>query len=106
MFRFSKANMSPRKSFGGEQTTCPRLVGRASRICNTPFWEQEKTHDRKERNAVLTTEERTAQIKIEVTPELHKRVKIRATELGTTITNYVTDAVEGKLVAENEKPEK
>lgn len=55
---------------------------------------------------MLTTEERTAQIKIEVTPELHKRVKIRATELGTTITNYVTDAVEGKLVAENEKPEK
>lgn len=55
---------------------------------------------------VLTTEERSAQIKIEVTPDLHKRVKIRATELGTTITNYVTDAVEGKLASENENKEK
>lgn len=55
---------------------------------------------------MLTSEERSAQIKIEVTPDLHKRVKIRATELGTTITRYVTDAVENKLVAKAEKPEK
>jgi len=55
---------------------------------------------------VLTTEKRTAQIKIEVTPDLHKRVKIRATELGTTITNYVTDAVEGKLAVKTEKTAK
>lgn len=55
---------------------------------------------------MLATQDRTAQIKIDVTPELHKRVKIRATELGTTITRYVTDAVEEKLVAETEKPEK
>ncbi len=52
---------------------------------------------------MLTTEERTAQIKIEVTPELHKRVKIHATELGTTITRYVTGVLEQQL--ENEAKE-
>ncbi len=54
---------------------------------------------------MLTTAERSAQIKIEVTPELHKRVKIHATELGTTITRYVTEVLEQRL-AEDEKTEK
>lgn len=51
---------------------------------------------------MLTTEERSAQIKIEVTPDLHKRVKIHATELGTTITRYVTEVLEQRLAEEKE----
>lgn len=54
---------------------------------------------------MLTTEDRPAQIKIEVRPELHKRVKIHATELGTTITRYVTEVLEQRL-AEDEKDAK
>ncbi len=50
----------------------------------------------------MPTAERTAQIKIEVTSELHKRVKIRATELGTTITRYMTDMLEERLTSKTE----
>ncbi len=47
---------------------------------------------------------RTAQIKIEVEPRLHRRVKVRAAECGKTITRYVTEALEQRLSAERAEP--
>ncbi len=47
--------------------------------------------------------ERTAQIKIEVEPRLHRRVKAHAAERGKSITRYVTGVLEQQL--ENEAKE-
>ncbi len=45
------------------------------------------------------TAERTAQIKVQVEPCLHRRVKIRAAEEGVSITRFVTALLERELDA-------
>ncbi len=51
-------------------------------------------------------EERTVQIKVEVEPRLHRRVKAHVAEHGKTITSYVTELLEEQLLTpENEKVE-
>lgn len=49
---------------------------------------------------MLAPDKQVAQIKIEVTPDLHRRVKIRAAELDTSITRYVTETLERRLMEE------
>lgn len=46
---------------------------------------------------------RTAQIKIEVEPRLHRCVKARAAERGKSITRYVIELLEGQVAPETEK---
>ncbi len=52
---------------------------------------------------LAATAERTAQIKIQVEPGLHRRVKIRAAKEGVSITRYVTAVLEHDLLAEAER---
>ena len=44
-----------------------------------------------------TLAERTAQIKVQVVPRLHRSVRIRAAEEGVSITRYVTDLLEREI---------
>lgn len=41
--------------------------------------------------------ERTAQIKVQVLPRLHRSLRIRAAEEGVSITRYVTELLEREL---------
>ncbi|MDP9440514.1 MAG: toxin-antitoxin system HicB family antitoxin [Actinomycetota bacterium] len=52
---------------------------------------------------LAATAKRTAQIKVQVAPCLHRRVKIRAAKEGLSITRYVIAALERELDARTER---
>lgn len=47
-------------------------------------------------------EERNKQIKVQVLPELHRRIKVKASWEAKTVTTYVTELLE-REVAEDQK---
>lgn len=49
--------------------------------------------------------ERTAQIKVQVVPRLHRAVRIRAAEEGVSISRYVTELLERDLLAKTDEGE-
>lgn len=52
---------------------------------------------------LVATAERTAQIKVQVEPELHRRVKIYAAEEGVSITRFVIAVLERELGTKAER---
>ncbi len=52
---------------------------------------------------LVASAERTAQIKVQVHPCLHQRVKIRAAEEGVSITRFVVAMLERELDAKAER---
>ncbi len=45
-------------------------------------------------------------LKVGVNPELHRRTKVRAAEQGTTMSRYVSEALERALEASGKQSEK
>ncbi len=47
----------------------------------------------------------TVRLSMDMTRDLHRRVRVRAAEADTTITRYVTEMLEQRLSAEGAEPE-
>lgn len=50
-----------------------------------------------------STEERSAQLRAQVTPGLHRRVRVQAAQKGVSITRYMIEALEQKVVKDQKK---